>query len=807
MPTPEAGLAAYPHLFAPITVGTMRLRNRVMLPPHASAIGNIYGTDEDAARNIAYFEQRVPRRRRRVGRRACRPTCATPSSPGFEPDRRRRGDHRVLPAAATSSSASSSSATPCTRLGTTRHGADGAPGRDAARRVASDERAGHQPHAARHGPRTTSTRSSASTPSRRGCRWRDARTASSCTSTTTTCTSGSCPRSPTSASDRYGGSLENRCRFAVEAMQAIRDVVGTAITVGIRLNIREEVPGGYDVAGRRGARAVLRVHRPHRLRPRRRRLALGQPQLHPADLLRPGAVRLPWPASSSARSRSRSSTPAGSTAPRSPSGCWPAGHADIVGMARAHIADGDLLVKAREGRVAEIRPCVGGNECISRRYVEGLAVRLRGEPAHQPRGRRSVADGPGPRRLLVVGGGPAGMELAALPREGGLDVDAAGRPTDELGGQLRYAVRRHGTRATRRTSHWQARRLRGLGVEVELGRRATADEVRGAVAPTSWRWRPAPARARPQIPGVDGAHVLDVRDVLAGARAAGRPESLVIAQDDHVAPLSVADHLPGAGHEVVRGLRHRPARLRCWAATSSAASSAGSTRRACAAVHGGGGRRSARPRVDGPQRLLAARRGRSASSTRSCSPAAATPTPRCTTSSSGRLARGPHPRRRVRSASPGLRHPAGLRPGRAARPILNPLRPHDPTHTEEPCCSRTRSRSSRPARREWAARAPNVFAAEGAHVIVVDFNEANAAETVDGITAAGGSAAAEIVDVRDLEALKALAEKVERGARHPARALQQRRHPRRGGSGAHRRTSGTSASRSTRGRRSSSAGT
>ena len=60
------------------------------------------------------------------------------------------------------------------------------------------------------------------------------------------------------------------------------------------------------------------------------------------------------------------------------------------------------------------------------------------------------------------------------------------------------------------------------------------------------------------------------------------------------------------------------------------------------------------------------------------------------------------------------------------------------------------------------------FAAEGAHVIVVDFNEANATETVDGITAAGGSAAAEICDVRDLGALKALAEKVERehGALH-----------------------------------------
>ena len=58
--------------------------------------------------------------------------------------------------------------------------------------------------------------------------------------------------------------------------------------------------------------------------------------------------------------------------------------------------------------------------------------------------------------------------------------------------------------------------------------------------------------------------------------------------------------------------------------------------------------------------------------------------------------------------------------------------------------------------------AAELFAAEGAHVIVVDFNEANATETVDGIKAAGGIAAAEIFDVRDLGALKALAEKVER---------------------------------------------
>src|SRR4029453_6674987 len=99
-----------------------------------------------------------------------------------------------------------------------------------------------------------------------------------------------------------------------------------------------------------------------------------------------------------------------------------AGHADIVGMARAHIAEGRILQKAREGRVAEIRPCVGGNGCISRRYVEGLGFGC----AVNPRTSHEV-EGPwprisSPRSLLVVGGGPAGGELAPLTREAGDEV-------------------------------------------------------------------------------------------------------------------------------------------------------------------------------------------------------------------------------------------------------------------------------------------------------------------------------------------------------------------------------------------------
>src|SRR5699024_2048151 len=94
-------------------------------------------------------------------------------------------------------------------------------------------------------------------------------------------------------------------------------------------------------------------------------------------------------------------------------------HADVVGMARAHIADGELLVKAAEGRTQHIRPCVGGNECINRRYVDGLPFGCAVNPhtSHELEG--PWARAAQPRRLLVVGGGPAGMELAGLAAESG----------------------------------------------------------------------------------------------------------------------------------------------------------------------------------------------------------------------------------------------------------------------------------------------------------------------------------------------------------------------------------------------------
>ena len=95
------------------------------------------------------------------------------------------------------------------------------------------------------------------------------------------------------------------------------------------------------------------------------------------------------------------------------------GHADLVGFARALIADPAFVSKARAGEVAAIRPCLGVNDCIDRRVVEGLEFACAANPTAGREHEGLLPPVSSPRSILVVGGGPAGMELAALSAERG----------------------------------------------------------------------------------------------------------------------------------------------------------------------------------------------------------------------------------------------------------------------------------------------------------------------------------------------------------------------------------------------------
>lgn len=155
-------------------------------------------------------------------------------------------------------------------------------------------------------------------------------------------------------------------------------------------------------------------------------------------------------------------------------------------------------------------------------------------------------DGP-PKKLLVVGGGPAGMELAVTARERGHEVELWERGA-ALGGQMALAARLPTQEVFNDYIAFQQRRLAALGVTVRLNREATATDVLAVGADVVAIATGATAR-RPDIPGVHGQMVHDAWQIVRGEVTSGQRVA-IIAQDDHVVPLSLADYLSSRGYAV-----------------------------------------------------------------------------------------------------------------------------------------------------------------------------------------------------------------------------------------------------------------
>lgn len=346
--------------------------------------------------------------------------------------------------------------------------------------------------------------------------------------------------------DEYGGSFENRMRFVDEIIREIRERCGDDFTVGVRLNMFEEAPGGYDLA--EGVRIAQHLESSGMVD--YLSLVAGSNWGNPSYIQSHAYADAEW-AELSGEFVKAVDLPiayAGRiTTPEVAEQVLAAGYAHVVGVARGLLADGEWVRKAEQGRTADIRPCTGCNECINTAVLERTEYSCAVNP-HVGRERLGWPIPSGqPRRFLVVGGGPAGLEAAGLAAERGHAVELweAG---DRLGGVLRTATAAptYGTFA--RYLDWQERRVRSAGVDVRLGQPGDVRSVLAAgadvvIVATGTRPR------RPSVPGDDLPHVVDQREVLDGSAQVGR-RVLVIAQDDHMPPLAVSDALAVRGHEV-----------------------------------------------------------------------------------------------------------------------------------------------------------------------------------------------------------------------------------------------------------------
>lgn len=266
-------------------------------------------------------------------------------------------------------------------------------------------------------------------------------------------------------SDDYGGSVENRLRFLREILIAVRAEVGDDFAVGVRISGDEAVPGGLDPAAAGDVALAVQEHVDF--------VDVGYGGYYRFDQMMATGDGAPlgYELESSTAVTRRLSVPTIVTGRimtiEHAERIIREGGSDMVSMVRALIADPDLVEKSREGLEEQIRPCIGTNEgCVaSRRGNFGCVVNpgagREGMLATAP---RSVDE---PRRVLIGGGGPAGLETARMAALRGHSVTLL-ELTGRLGGQVAIAASAPNRADFGSHVHWLEAEVRRLGVDVRL---------------------------------------------------------------------------------------------------------------------------------------------------------------------------------------------------------------------------------------------------------------------------------------------------------------------------------------------------
>jgi len=351
--------------------------------------------------------------------------------------------------------------------------------------------------------------------------------------------------------DEYGGSLENRMRFGFEVLRETRRFVGRDFVVGARISGDEFTRGGLtaadmaEIARRLAASGLVDF------------LSIIGGGAHTYELQAAAVPNMSYATGVFVPLAAAIKQAAPGLAifhasrivdPVHADRVVAAGEIDVVGMTRALIADPELPRKAREGRLDDIRTCVGANEgCIDRIY-QGKPVTCVQNPAT---GReRELADvnrAAKPRKVVVVGGGVAGLEAARMATLRGHRV-VLFEKTAELGGQVLLAARAPARSEYAGIVRYLAGQVRKLGAEIRLDVEVAPETVI-AERPEAVVIATGSHPFVPAVPGGDGKHVVTDRDVLAGDAWVGA--SVVVVDDVHTQQaLSTAELLLEQGKRV-----------------------------------------------------------------------------------------------------------------------------------------------------------------------------------------------------------------------------------------------------------------
>ena len=355
--------------------------------------------------------------------------------------------------------------------------------------------------------------------------------------------------------DEYGGSLENRVRFLREALTAVRAEVGPGFPVGVRLSADEYIPGGLtpqDTA--RIAQLVeplvdfVDVHLSTYWRFHKMLAPMGDPLGYelPTSEVVTAAVSVPTIVAGRIMTLDHAEHIVAS------------GAADMVSMVRALIADPELVSKALAGQEALVRPCIGSNfGCVGQLMSTGRM----GCVVNTSAGLEAAGSAGGNLherargRVLIVGGGPAGLEAARVFALRGDEVTLV-EATRGLGGQVAIAASAPHREDLAVITRWLEEEAVRLGVTIRRGVFADPDLVAGFGADTVVLATGAAPRTdgfsvatpRDPLPGHDLPHVSTSWEVFGfGGRTVVGQRAVVLDDTGTFEAISVAEHLLAQG--------------------------------------------------------------------------------------------------------------------------------------------------------------------------------------------------------------------------------------------------------------------
>jgi len=322
--------------------------------------------------------------------------------------------------------------------------------------------------------------------------------------------------------DGWGGSNENRMRFPVEIVRAIRERVGTDFIIIFRLSMLDLVEQGSTLE------EVVALGK-----------ALEQVGV---TLINTGIgwheARIPTIATSvprgafswvTAELKKHLTVPLITTnrinTPEVAERILAGGEADMVSMARPFLADPEFVIKAAENRADEINTCIACNQaCLDHVFKQKRASCLV-NPRACFETELTFGRVPQPKKLAVVGAGPAGLAFACYAAERGHQVSLFDQAS-EIGGQFNFAKQIPGKEEFHETLRYFARRLEKCGVELYLGQRQSAESLLGGgfdevILATGIRPR------TPNIPGIEHPKVLNYIDVLRDHKPVGQKVAVI----------------------------------------------------------------------------------------------------------------------------------------------------------------------------------------------------------------------------------------------------------------------------------------